>query len=418
MTDRDHSDVLVVGGGVVGLACAHYLAQAGRTVRLIEQESVGAGASHGNCGLVFVSDLVPLCIPGAVRQEIFSMLRRRSPLYIKPTLNPARLSWLLRFAGMCRAEHLPRTMRARSDLLRSSGLLFAELVQGAAIEAEYERRGVLLVYRTEAAMQGYAWVNARLEPYGLAAEALVGEALQAHEPALRGDLYGAWYHRADSHLRPDRLLASWKRTLRMAGVVIEEACGLKEFHRSGDRIERAVTGSGPLSADHYVLAAGAWSAGIAKQLGLKLPIQPGKGYSITMERPAVCPRTPCYLYERRVVATPWPSGYRLGGTMEFSGFSRTLNPERIQALKQAAGEYLRDPVGQPVVEEWTGLRPMTYDDLPVIGRVPRLRNLILATGHGMLGITTAPATGRLVAEIVCGAPPHIDPEPFSPGRFQ
>jgi D-amino-acid dehydrogenase len=346
------------------------------------------------------------------------MLRRRSPLYIKPTLDPARLSWLLRFAVMCRAEHLPRTMRARSDLLRSSGLLFAELVQGAAVEAEYERRGVLLVYRTEAAMQGYAWVNARLEPYGLAAEALVGGALQVHEPALRGDLYGAWYHRADSHLRPDRLLASWKRTLRKAGVVIEEACGLKEFHLSGDRIERAVTGSGPLSADHYVLAAGAWSAGIAKQLGLKLPIQPGKGYSITMERPAVCPRTPCYLYERRVVATPWPSGYRLGGTMEFSGFSRTLNPERTHALKQAAGEYLREPVGQPVVEEWTGLRPMTYDDLPVIGRAPRFRNLILATGHGMLGITTAPATGQLVAEILCGAPPHIDPEPFSPGRFQ
>ncbi len=418
MTGRTHSDVLVVGGGVVGLACAHYLAQAGRTVRLIEQESVGAGASHGNCGLVFVSDLVPLCIPGAVRQEIFGMLRRRSPLYIKPTLDPARLSWLLRFALMCRAGHLPRTMRARSDLLQSSGFLFAELVQGAAIEAEYERRGVLLVYRTEAAMQGYAWVNARLEPYGLAAEALVGEALQVHEPALRRDVYGAWYHRADSHLRPDRLLQSWKRTLRDAGVVIEEACGLKEFHLSGDRIERAVTGSGHLSAEHYVLAAGAWSAGIAKPLGLKLPIQPGKGYSITMERPAVCPRTPCYLYERRVVATPWPSGYRLGGTMEFSGFSRTLNAERVQALKQAAGEYLTDPVGHPVVEEWTGLRPMTYDDLPVIGRAPRVRNLILATGHGMLGITTAPATGKLVAEIVCGVPPHIDPGPFSPGRFQ
>jgi D-amino-acid dehydrogenase len=418
MTRGNRSDVLVVGGGVVGLACAHYLAKAGRGVRVIEQDAVGAGASHGNCGLVFVSDLVPLCIPGAVRKEILGVLRRTSPLYIKPTLDPARISWLLRFAGMCRAGFLPHAMCARADILQSSDFLFAELLQGGAIEAEYERRGVLLVYRTESAMRGYDWVNAQLEPYGLAAEALVGKALQSVEPSLRPDVHGAWYHRADSHLRPDRLLRSWKRALLAAGVAIEENCGLKGFHRSGDRIEGAATGRGDVSAEHYVLAAGVWSAAIAKQLDLKLPIQPGKGYSITMERPAVCPRTPCYLYERRVVATPWPSGYRLGGTMEFSGFSSALNAKRILALKHAAGEYLTDPIGQPVTEEWTGLRPMTYDDLPVIGRVPRFRNLTLATGHGMLGITAAPATGKLVAEIVCGLPPHIDPGPFSPKRFQ
>ena len=213
-------------------------------------------------------------------------------------------------------------------------------------------------------------------------------------------------------------LSVLRASLDRAGVAIEEACGLTGFHRSGDRIEGAATARGDVSAEHYVLAAGAWSAAIAGQLGLRLPVQPGKGYSITMERPAVCPRTPCYLHERRVVATPWPSGYRLGGTMEFSGFSTTLNAGRIRALQKAAGEYLTDPVGRPVVEEWAGLRPMTYDDLPVIGRAPRLRNLILATGHGMLGITTAPATGNLVSEIVCGAPPHIDPEPFSVHRFQ
>jgi len=260
--------------------------------------------------------------------------------------------------------------------------------------------------------------RSQLEPYGLAAEPLVGKALQRHEPALRPDVYGAWFHHADGHLRPDRLLRSWKRTLLGAGVAIEETCGLKGFHLSGNRIEAAATGRGDVSAEHYVLAAGAWSAAIAGQLGLHLPVQPGKGYSITMERPAVCPRTPCYLYERRVVATPWPSGYRLGGTMEFSGFSTALDPRRLAALTSAAGEYLKDPVGDPVVEEWTGLRPMTYDDLPVIGRAPRFRNLTLATGHGMLGITAAPATGKLVAEIVCGAPPHIDPDPFSVGRFQ
>jgi D-amino-acid dehydrogenase len=157
---------------------------------------------------------------------------------------------------------------------------------------------------------------------------------------------------------------------------------------------------------------------MAGWLGVRLPIQPGKGYSITMGRPALCPQIPCYLHERRVVATPWPSGYRLGGTMEFSGFDTELDRPRLDALTSAAGEYLRQPLGRPVIEEWAGLRPMTFDDLPVIGRVPGLANLMLATGHGMLGVTTAPATGKLAAELICGEPPHIDPSPFRLERFR
>jgi D-amino-acid dehydrogenase len=417
MNPRTRSDVLIIGAGVIGLACAHYLSRAGRAVRVIEQGKIGAGASPGNCGLVFVSDLVPLCVPGAVRKELFNMLRRHSPLYIEPSLDLDLLLWLLRFASRCRIEHVRHAILARESILKSSNLLYAELVSGGTIEAEYEQRGVLLVYRSESAMQGYEWVNAQLRPHGLAAESMSGKALQDFEPALREDVFGAWYHRADSHLRPDRLLQSWSQALSGAGVEIEEDCALSRFNLCGDRIRTAVTGRGEFSADTYILAAGAWTAQLFGLVGLKLPIQPGKGYSITMGRPALCPATPCYLYERRVVATPWPSGYRLGGTMELSGFSLGLNAERIDALKTAAADYLKDPLGHPVAEEWTGLRPMTYDDLPVIGRAPRFRNLILATGHGMLGITMAPATGRLVAEIVCGVPPHIDPRPFDPGRF-
>ena len=416
--DRKRDDVLVVGGGVIGLACAHYLRQAGRAVRVIEQGAVGAGASHGNCGLVFTSDLVPLCVPGAVRQEILGLLRRTSPLSIKPTLNMGRISWLLRFAGMCRADHVRHAIRARAVILKSSEHLFEALLGPGGLTAEYEKRGVLLVYRSAAAMQGYAAVNDLLRPHGVAAEALIGKTLLDVEPALREDVYGAWYHRADSHLRPDKLLASWKQALARSGVVIEEECRLERFRCADGCVEAVVTSRGEYAARDFVLAAGAWSAPVAAQLGLKLPMQPGKGYSITMARPAVCPQIPCYLHERRVVATPWPSGYRLGGTMEFSGFSNALDPRRLAALTAAAGEYLRDPVGHPVVEEWTGLRPMTYDDLPVIDRAGRFQNLFLATGHGMLGVTTAPATGKLVAELICGQPPHIDPGPFSVSRFR
>ena len=323
--DRKNDDVLVIGGGVIGLACAHYLRQAGRAVRVIEQGAVGAGASHGNCGLVFTSDLVPLCVPGAVRQEILGVLRRTSPLSITPTLDMGRISWLFRFAGMCRADHVRHAIRARAAILKSSGHLFEALLGPGGLAAEYEKRGVLLVYRSEAAMQGYAAVNDLLRPHGVAAEALVGKALLDVEPALREDVYGAWYHRADSHVRPDKLLASWKQALARSGVVIEEDCRLERFRCAAGCVEAAVTNRGERAARDFVLAAGAWSAPVAAQLGLKLPMQPGKGYSITMDRPAVCPQIPCYLHERRVVATPWPSGYRLGGTMEFSGFSTALD---------------------------------------------------------------------------------------------
>lgn len=412
------TDVLIVGGGVIGLACAHYLIEAGRSVRVIERATVGAGASHGNCGLVFTSDLVPLCVPGAVRGEIAGLLRRTSPLYIRPTLDLGRMSWLLKFVGMCRRDHVRHAIRARESLLGSSDRLFEALFRDTPLKAERERRGVLMVYRTEAAMQGYHAVNEWLRPYGLAAEPLIGRALLAVEPALRPDVYGAWYHRKDSHLRPEVLLQSWRRLLSEKGVVFEEGSELLRFGAAEGRVRTALTSRCVYPAREFVLAAGAWSAPIAAQIGVTLPIQPGKGYSITMQRPGLCPGIPCYFHERKTVATPWPSGYRLGGTMEFSGFSTTLSAERIGALKTAAAEYLQEPLGRPVVEEWTGLRPMTYDDLPVIDRATGFENLFLATGHGMLGVTTAPATGKLVAEMICGEPPHIDPLPFNVGRFR
>jgi D-amino-acid dehydrogenase len=410
-------DVLVVGGGAIGLACAHYLAAAGRRVCVIERDAVGSGASHGNCGLVVASYLLPLCVPGVVRKELPGLLRPDSPLYIRPAIDPALWEWLLRFAARCRPGSVRQAVAAREHLLASSDRLLQELVRERAIDAEYERRGHLIVFRTEKGMNAYALKNEALRPHGHAAEPLTGRALREVEPALRPEVYGAWYHATDSHLRPDRLLQSWKAKLIRSGVRIEEGCGLAGFRTRGDRIEGVVTSRGEYRVREAVLAAGVWSAPLARRLGLRLPIQPGRGYSLTMARPALCPRIPCSFAERRVVATPWPSGFRLGGTLEFSGFDATPDPRRVSALTAAAREYLVDPVGHPVVEEWAGLRPMTCDDLPVIGRTARFRNLTLATGHGMLGITAAPATGKLVAEIVCGREPHIDPRPFRPDRF-
>ena len=412
-----HSDVLIIGGGVIGLACAYYLAKAGQKVRLLEQDTIGAGASHGNCGLIVTSHLVPLCAPGTIRYEAQRWLLGHSPLYIKLAPDKKRLMWLLNFARKCNREHLTHAIKAREQILTHSRTLFVKLFKEEQIECDWEEKGVLMIFKSRSAMQKYGKTNALLKPFGHDAEPLTADALYRLEPALHKGIYGAWYHKTDGHLRPDKLMPAWQRVLTAQGVAVEENCRLEALIAGDGHIRVAQTAGGAYTADAYVLATGAWTPQLTRQLKLELPVQPGKGYSLTMPRPETCPQIPCYFYERSVVATPWKSGFRLGGTMEFSGFNSQIFARRIQNLTAAAAQYLKAPLGNPVMEEWAGMRPMVYDDLPIIDRAPNHHNLVVATGHGMSGISMATSTGKLVAEMVSGRKPHIDPTAFGIRRF-
>jgi D-amino-acid dehydrogenase len=418
-TMTSNSDVLVVGGGVIGLFCAYYLSRAGRKVSLIERNKVGTGASHANCGLLFINGCVPLCAPGVPWLELRRLLKGNSPLYIAPKLDLGRLIWFLKFTAKCNPAHLKHAMAFKAAMLRNSDLHYAALFKEEKITgaAEFNKKGVLMVHKSEADMEAYGSVNRLLEPFGLAADLYQGKELNQLEPALKEDLCGGWYHKSDSHLRPEGLIATLKNKLQETGVNIREDCALKRIRILGGRVVGFETQRGTLRAGTYLLATGAWAPESAGDIGIDIPIQPGKGYSITMARPALTPEIPCYLHERNTIVTPWKSGYRLGGTMEFSGYNLELNPARLARLRSAAGEYLKNPLGKPVVEEWAGLRPMSYDDLPIIGRVPRLENLFIATGHGMLGLTLGPATGVLITQVITGAKTDLDPLPYSLERF-
>lgn len=412
-----HSDILVVGGGVIGLASAYYLSRSGRTVRIVERDTIGAGASHGNCGLLFVSDLSPLCAPGAIGHEMVRILRGTSPLRIglRPDLSLA--VWLLRFAAKCTRRHLEHAVIARDAILRVSGELFSELVEDEALAIDFEQNGVLMAFTDPVIMAGYEKTNRLLEPFGLAASFLDGTAVHQLEPALSDRVCGGWYHQADSHLRPESLMAAWTNVVRTGGAVVNEGCRVERFIMDNAVVTGVQTTTGIFTADEFILAAGAWTPEIARQLNVALPVVPGKGYSITMARPPVCPKVPCYLYERNVVATPWQSGYRLGGTMEFSGFDTRLNEGRLSNLETSAALYLQLPIAGGLTEQWTGLRPMSVDDLPIIDRMPKAKNLYLATGHGMLGLSMATGTGRLLTDMILGRHPPFDPAPFSIARF-
>ena len=413
------SDVLVIGGGIIGLSCAYYLAKAGKNVRLLEQDAIGAdtAASYGNCGLVFISHLVPLCAPGTIRHEMMRRLQGGSPLYIKLAPNVKRFKWFLNFARKCNTRHTAYAIKARGNILQNSIELLVKLFQEEHIECDWEEKGVLMVFKSRSEMLKYGKTNDLMKPYGLDAVSLVGDELFDLEPALGKEVYGAWFHKKDSHLRPDKLLSAWQQVLLKMGVAIEENCRLEKLVAENRQIRHAETTGGIYSADEYVLATGAWTPQLTDRLKLSLPVEPGKGYSLTMARPAVCPAIPCYFSELSVVATPWKSGFRLGGTMEFSGFNSDIFARRVQNLIAGANEYLKAPVVEPVMEEWVGMRPMVYDDLPIIDRAPNHPNLVVATGHGMQGISMATSTGKLVMEIITGRRPHIDPAAFGIRRF-
>jgi D-amino-acid dehydrogenase len=410
--------VVVVGGGVIGAACAYYLTRAGWAVTLLDRGEFGRGCSHGNCGFVCPSHVLPLAAPGAFGMALRSLLRRDAPFRVKPRFDPALWAWLYRFARRCNRRDMVAAGRAIQALLNSSRRLYDALLKEEAIDCEWEARGLLFVFQTPAAMEHYAQTDRLLrESFGLSAIRFDSEALVQREPALKPGLAGGWLYETDAHLRPDRLMASWRRVLEARGVTVRTHCELQSLLPAQGRARAAVTAQGELPADAFVIATGAWTPLLAEHLGCRVPIQPGKGYSLTMPRPARCPSLPLILEEHRVAVTPLRSGYRLGSTMEFAGYDATLDRRRLDLLRQGASHYLHEPYGEVVEEEWFGWRPMTYDGKPIIDRSPARENVWIAAGHNMLGLSMAPATGKLIAELLDDRPPHVDPTPYAASRF-
>lgn len=410
-------DVLVLGAGAVGLACALYLLRAGRSVRVIDKGEVGGGSSHGNCGTITPSHAPPLPAPGLVGQALRWMLQPDAPLYIRPRFDPALAGWLLQSLRRCNRHDWEATTRIRAALLNASRTELEALVDSAGIDCGFESRGLLYVYRDRDRFERALVDLAALQQFGIESRAIDARTLERDEPALKPGVAGGVVFPGDAQLRPERYVAGLAHAVVAAGGVIEPHCEIRAIKRSADRIESVQTSTGLRRARHCVLALGAWSPLLARSLGLRLPMQPGKGYSITYERPSLVPTRPLVLKERAVCVTAWADGFRLGSTMEFSGYDATLNRVRLDALVRGAGEYLHQPEGPRRIEEWYGWRPMCVDDVPLIGPAPGLDNLTLATGHGMLGITMSAATGRLVSELVTGAETMIDPTPYRPSRF-
>jgi D-amino-acid dehydrogenase len=409
--------VVVVGSGVVGAFAAYHLARGGWRVTVVDRATFGRGCSHANCGYVCPSHVLPLAVPGAVGATLRTLFHRNSPLKVRPATVLVNLGWFLGFARRCTERQMLATGVAIQALLAASRRQFADVIEAERLDVEWETKGLLFVFRSAGAFEHYAATDALLrERFATPARRLDAAELLALEPALLPGNAGGYLYEGDAHLRPDRLMSELRRVLVGLGVEVRENTPVTGFRVANGTATAVQTTTGDIAADAVVVATGAWTPQLNRALGAKVPILPGKGYSLTMPRPAVCPTYPLIFEEHRVAVTPFASGYRLGSTMEFAGYDESLNRARLGILTDAAKLYLRDPLAEPVQEEWWGWRPMTPDGLPVIDRAPIAGNVLIAAGHNMLGLSMAPATGKLVAELLAGGPTHLDPAPYRLAR--
>ncbi|MXZ76047.1 MAG: FAD-dependent oxidoreductase [Gemmatimonadetes bacterium] len=398
------TDVLIIGGGAVGVCAAYYLCEAGYEVTLVDRGGIGSGASHGNMGLVVPSHSVPLAAPGVVAQGLKWMLRPDSPFYIKPRLDPSLIRWLWAFWKASSEGRMRRAIPLIRDMSLHSLSLFDELNGLDGVDFDYHQRGVLAVYQTREGQEEGEEERHLLSSYGLEIDALSPDGLSEVLPGLELNALGGLHFRQDAHLTPAKFVRSLADYVEWLGVKVLTQAEVKGFKKENGRITATHTTRGEIAAGEVVLTAGSWSAALGELAGVPLPIQPAKGYSVTLRRPSDWPEMPFMLSESRVAITPMGDTLRIGGTLELAGMDQTINQRRVSAILNAVPRYLPDfDIGShEILETWCGLRPCTPDGLPFLGRAPDVRNLVVAAGHAMIGVSLGPVTGKLVRQIVAG----------------
>jgi D-amino-acid dehydrogenase len=413
--------VIICGGGIIGLCTAYYLAREGFRVTVLERNAEGADScAQGSAGYISPSHVIPLSAPGMVVKGLKWMLSSRSPFYIKPRLDGELMRWGWLFARACTRGHVRRAAPVLRDLCLGGRKLFVELAEVTGNAFELKTEGLLNLCKTQEGLDHEAHGLAALaNQLGVEARVLNAAQTAALEPGVKLDVAGSVYFPIDAHLTPRKFMPALLTLLKDMGVKFQWNTSVYGWRAEGGRIAGVQCSAGDLTAEEYVLASGSWSSSMVANLGIRMPLQAGKGYSLTIDQPRFQLTKSLILVERRVAVTPMGDQLRFGGTMEISGINDTIRPERVQQIIDAVPHYFPEfNTGDfSGIKPWFGLRPVSPDGLPFIGRFRRYQNLTAACGHAMLGVTMAPSTGLLVADVLTSRKPSIDLAMLSPDRY-
>lgn len=407
---------IVIGGGIIGLCSAYYLHKEGHQVTIIDQSSMDFGASYVNAGYLSPSHIIPLAAPGVMKKGLKWMFNSSSPLFIKPRFNADFLRWVWAFNNSCSTKNVTRGISAIKDIAVLGRDLFSDIKNTEAFSFQLEQKGLLMICQTDNMLNEENEVAEIAKKEGLPVRTISSEELQQHFKTTI-NAKGAVLYECDAHTTPHSFMEEMKTYLKSVGVVFHTNEKIKDFSIKGDRITSIRNASRTYIADEFVLAAGSWSHQLSKKLGIKLLLEAGKGYRINSERDLGI-TMPAILAEAKVAITPMQGFTRFAGTMEIAGINHDINKVRVDAIANATQRYF--PNIKLLTEEKKnaacGLRPVTPDGMPYIGKSVKCANLTIATGHAMMGWSMGTATGKLVSELISNKKTSLNLDVFHPDR--
>lgn len=411
-----HRSITILGAGVIGLCTALYCARRGMRVTIIDQKPRQRdGCSFGNAGMIVPSHFIPLAAPGMVKLGLKWMWNPESPFYIQPRLDADLLAWGLHFWKAAKKDRV----EAAAPVLRDLSLLSRQCYEELDLDFGLVKRGLLMLCKKQQTLDEEAHMAAMAHQLGIPAEVLDAKATSALDPAVTMDVCGSVFFPKDCHLSPARFIAAVETELLKLGVEMLWETEVRGFEVENGALKAVQTSKGPVEGQEVVLCGGVWSAELAKELGLKIPMQAGKGYSLTLPNPKQLPALCSICTEARLAVTPMDGSLRVGGTMEMAGTDESITARRVRGITRAFPDYFpafsEDDFAE--VKPWSGLRPVSPDGMPYLGRTQRWKNLTLATGHAMMGLSLAPATGKIVADLLSGEKSPVALELMSPDRF-
>jgi len=413
------NDVTIIGGGVIGLCCAYYLQKAGYNVTIIDKGNITTGTSFGNAGYVSPSHFTPLASPGIVAMGLRWMLSSTSPFYIKLRLDADLIRWCFTFWRNANKQRAQQNASHLNNLLRLSRELTTDMKNQLGNHFRMEEKGCLMLYKTLATEKHEIELAVEAKQFGIETKILTAQEVQELEPDVEVSVKGGILYPIDAHLHPGEFMNTLRDHLQMNHVRMQLHTTVLDFEKNGNRISAVITDKGKLSCGELLMANGSWLPETATKLGIKILLQPGKGYSMTFQNVKNNLHYPAILIDDRVAMTPMGKDLRIGGTMEISGLKSPVLRKRAESIFNAALHYYPDlSITIPLVDDiWYGYRPLTPDGLPYIGRHSRYENLLMAGGHAMLGLSLAAGTGKVVEEIISNNKTSVPIHAFIPERF-